>query len=169
MSNLFWPEKQEKKEIKTSMWSWKQTHIQRPLAMTARTLHNGWFACWSQFHFANYPSRSPKDFPNVPLESFKGFFLDLIVPGGKGREGGGGGVHLKCTKINANSIFKRKLPATLSRTGCWMYSKCLHARWHRHWSWLGVSLCGSSVRRQEHSGNCELSQTRQSTGFFFFF
>lgn len=105
------------------------------------------------------------------LNLLKFFPLNFIVPGGKGRRVG---VHLKCTKINANSTFKRTLPpqllrgskATLSRTS-WMYSKCLHARWHRHWCWLGVSLCGSSVRRQEHSGNCELSQTRQSTGFFF--
>lgn len=28
MSNLFWPE--NRKERKTNMWSWKQTHIQRP-------------------------------------------------------------------------------------------------------------------------------------------
>lgn len=34
---------------------------------------------------------------------------------------------------------------------------------------LVLTCCLTSVFRQEHSGNCELSQTRQSTGFYYYY
>lgn len=36
------------KKGKTSMWSWKQTHIQRH--------YNSWLVCWGQFWFSIHPS-----------------------------------------------------------------------------------------------------------------
>lgn len=131
--------------------------------------------CWRPISFANQSTvTSPKDVPPKIFFFFSFLFFLLVSINCTWRRVGGLFLHLKCTKINVK-VFKRKTSSSAFEgiqshvEQNRLYSKCLHARWHRHWCWLGVSLCGSSVRRQEHCGNCELSQTRQSTGFLFFF
>lgn len=138
MSKLFWPENRKERK-KNSMWSWKQTHIQRLPAMTP------WHYVFGSGQF---------DLPTTQM-----YHLNLLqfVCLGFNRSwrkvGGGTGVHLKRYKSEHKQYFKRKLPPRLDgKEGgpkpCWtepigLYSKCLHARWHRHWSWLAVSLQSS--------------------------
>lgn len=138
MSKLFWPENSKERK-KPSMRSWKQTHIQRLPAMTP------WHYVFGSGQF---------DLPITQMYHLN--LLQFVYLGFNcswRKVGGGTGVHLKDTKVNINSIFKRKLPPRLDERErgpkpCWAepigsYSKCLHARWHRHWSWLAVSLQSS--------------------------
>lgn len=85
--------------------------------------------------------RSHKDVPPVFKKD------NFLVPGDGVVVGGWGVVTFKIYKNKCkNSIFKRKRPPQLVRgfrshveQNRWS-RRCLHARWHRHWSRLGVSL-----------------------------
>lgn len=124
-----------------------------------------WLVCLGPIWFFQSAIRSPIDLPQ--RATYIVFFLTIewLVPGG-GWEGMMGffRVHLKCKRGKCQTEFSGENFCPVEQN--WFYSKRLHARWHRHWSWLGVSLCGSSVRRQEHSGNLNQpakNNTKQKT------
>lgn len=90
--------KQERKK-KNSMWSWKQTHIQRLPVMSP------WHYVFGSGQF---------DLPITQMYHLN--LLQFVCLGFNcswRKAGGGTGVHLKDTKVNINSIFKRKLPPRL--------------------------------------------------------
>lgn len=145
------------------MWAWRWTHIQRLLVDYRST----------SIRLADHPISwlYPKRYHlNIFFSNFF-IYISLYLEKGVGM---GIGTHWKGTKITAFS--REKVPskttgseATRSRTGR-LYSKCLHARWHRHWSRL-VSLRGAlryETKKKSILGTLSSRKTRQSTFLEFF-